>query len=237
MIEIPDLGSEFHHMWEELIWLNESAPAPWTLIGAHMVALHGWARGREQIRPSRDADILVDVRTVTDGTVRLSEALLGRDYSFAGASPEGVGHRFTKGQISIDVLGPDGVGARADLRTVGGARTVRVPGGTQALQRSAATEVRSRATVGTVPVPSLLGALLVKIRAILVDDQPEAQRRDAAFLLSLVDDPEAHAADLSASERRWLGRHGYLADPEQECYRGIANAEDAAIVYRRLAKL
>jgi hypothetical protein len=125
LIEIPDLGDDFHGMWEELIWLSDTAPAPWTLIGAHMVALHGWARGREQIRPSRDADILVNVRAVTDGTARLSQTLLDREYTFDGASPEGVGHRFVKEGISIDVLGPDGIGERADLRTVGGAHTVR----------------------------------------------------------------------------------------------------------------
>ncbi|MFA5787423.1 MAG: hypothetical protein WDA71_10675, partial [Actinomycetota bacterium] len=93
VIEIPDLGDDFHRMWEELIRLSETAPAPWTLIGAHMVALHGWSRGREQIHPSRDADILVDIRTVTDGTARLSQALLDRKYTFGGASPDGVGHR------------------------------------------------------------------------------------------------------------------------------------------------
>jgi hypothetical protein len=237
VVDIPDLGRDFHRMWEELIWLNEAAPAPWTLIGAHMVALHGWARGREQIRPSRDADILVDVRAVTDGTVRLSQALLDREYTFDGASPEGVGHSFVKGELSIDVLAPDGVGERADLSTAGGAHTVRVPGGTQALRRSAATEVRSRSTVGAVPLPNLLGAILVKVRAILVDDQPEAQRQDVAFLLSLVDDPDLLVADLSRSERGWLRKHEYLADPAQDCYRGIPDAEDAAIVYRRIAKL
>jgi hypothetical protein len=97
--------------------------------------------------------------------------------------------------------------------------------------------VRSRSTTGAVPVPNLLAAILVKIRAISIDDQREAQRQDVAFLLSLVDDPNPLAADLSSSERGWLRKHEYLADPAQESYRGIADAEDAAIVYRRLAKL
>lgn len=235
MIEIPDIDDDFHRMWEELVRLSEGPPAPWTLIGAHMVALHGWARNREQIRSSRDADILVNVRAITDGTAKLSQALLDRDYIFDGVSMDGVGHRFIKERVNIDVLGPDGVGERADLRTIGGARTVRVPGGTQALRRSVHTEVRARSTVGFVPLPNLLGAILVKIRAILVDDEPEAQRQDAAFLLSLVDDPDPLLEDLSRTESGWLRRHEYLADSANECYRGVANAEDAAIVYRRLA--
>lgn len=202
-----------------------------------MVALHGWAKGKDQIRQSRDADVLVNVRAVTDGTARVSQALIDRAFAFDGASPEGVGHRFVRGGVSIDVLGPDGLGERADLRTVKGAHTVRVPGGTQALHRSAPTEIRSRSTVGFVPLPNLLGELLIKIRAIHVDDEPEAQRQDAAFLLSLIDDPDPMAADTTPTERKWLRRHMYLADPTQTYYRGIAEAEDAAIAYRRLAKL
>jgi hypothetical protein len=237
MIELPRFGDDLHSMWVELMLMYEASPAPWALIGAHMVALHGWAKGKEQTRQSRDADVLVDVRAVTDGTARVSQALMDRAFAFDGVSPEGVGHRFVRGGVSIDVLGPDGLGERADLRTVSGAHTVRVPGGTQALHRSAPTEIRSRSTEGFVPLPNLLGAILIKIRAIHVDDEPEAQRQDVAFLLSLVDDPDPMAADTTPTERKWLRRHKYLADPTHTCYRGIAEAEDAAIAYRRLAKL
>jgi hypothetical protein len=59
-------------MWLELIRLSKEQPAPWTLIGAHMVALHGWMRGRTPIRPSKDADILVNVRMVSEGTAAVS---------------------------------------------------------------------------------------------------------------------------------------------------------------------
>jgi hypothetical protein len=83
----------------------------------------------------------------------------------------------------------------------------------------------------------LLGALLIKIRAIAVDDQPEAQRRDVAFLLSLVDDPEPLISDLLESERRWLRRHPYFADPGSDCYQEMASAADAATAFRRIAAL
>ena len=36
--------------------------------------------------------------------------------------------------LAIDVLAPEGVGARADLSTEAPGRTIEVPGGTQALQ-------------------------------------------------------------------------------------------------------
>jgi hypothetical protein len=144
MIDIPDLGEGFHAMWQELLHLAENAPAPWTLIGAHMVALHGWRTGRKQPRASRDADILVNARVVSKGTERVSETLLSRGFSLDGVSPEGVGHRFVNGQVRFDVLGPDGVGARTGLFTVSGARTVEVPGGSQALQPSTSPQLRRR---------------------------------------------------------------------------------------------
>lgn len=235
MVEIPDLGGDFLRMWEELIELGENPPVPWTLIGAHMVALHGWASGQGLIRPSRDADLLVNVRAVADGTERISRALRARGYVLDGISPEGIGHRFVREGISVDILAPDGLGERAKLLTLGGARTVRVPGGTQALMRSGQIEVHAGSRSGFVPVPNLLGALIVKVRAISVDDQPDARRRDVAFLLSLLADPDAFARYLSRAERQWLRRHPYLADASDECYRGVPRAEDAAIVFRRLA--
>lgn len=237
LIAIPDLGDDFHEMWIELIALAEKPPAPWVLIGAQMVALLGWEHNREQIRPSRDADVLVNARIVSDGTHRVSRALLSRGYHLDGVSSEGIGHRFVHDTVRIDVLGPDGVGERADLRTVQGARTIQVPGGTQALTRGRDVEIETRSRSGTLPTPNLLGAILVKVRAISVDDHPEVQRRDVAFLLSLVQDPDELGARLSRTERTWLRRHPYFGDPANRCYGGLFEAGDAAIVYRRLAHL
>jgi hypothetical protein len=75
---------------------------------------------------------------------------------------------------------------------------------------------------------------LVKVRAIDVDDVPDAQRSDVAFLLSLVEDPDELARQCSASERGWLRKHPYFGDPHDACWNGIVGAEDGAIVYRRL---
>jgi hypothetical protein len=76
---------------------------------------------------------------------------------------------------------------------------------------------------------------LVKVRAIDVDDVPEAQRSDVAFLLSLVEDPDELAKQCSRAERGWLRKHPYFGDPNDACWNGIIEAEDGAIVYRRLA--
>lgn len=58
-----------------------------------------------------------------------------------------------------------------------------VPGGTQALRRTELVEVAIGAHRGQIPRPSLLGALIIKARAVEVDDVPENQREDVAFLL------------------------------------------------------
>ncbi len=97
MIDIPDLGEGFLEMWRELLLLAKQAPAPWTLIGAHVVALHGWKAGRKQPRASKDADILVNARVVGGGTQMVSQSLLSRGFSLDGVSPEGIGHRFVRG--------------------------------------------------------------------------------------------------------------------------------------------
>lgn len=127
--EIPERGDAYHEMWLELMRLSDEQPAPWTLIGAHMVALHGWIRGRVAIRPSKDADILVNVRLVSQGIAAVSQALVRDGYELNERSVEGHGHSFARGEVSFDVLAPEGLGARGLLLTVRNFRTVRVPGG------------------------------------------------------------------------------------------------------------
>jgi hypothetical protein len=200
-----------------------------------MVALHGWIRGRVPIRPSKDADILVNVRAVSHGIAAVSQALLRDGYQLSERSVGGQGHSFARGEVSFDVLAPDGLGSRAQLVTIHKFRTVTVPGGTQALHRTAPVEVRTRAVSGTIPLPNLLGAILIKVRAIDVDDEPQAQRSDVAFLLSLVENPDTLARRCSPTERGWLRKHPYFCDPQDACWSGIIGAEDGAIVYRRLA--
>ena len=235
MIEIPDLGAGFLDMWRELLFLTEHAPAPWTLIGAHMVALHGWRAGREQPRASRDADILVNVRAAVAGTQKMSEVLTSRGFILDGVSPEGIGHRFVRGSIRFDVLGPDSAGSRTSFKTIAGAQTVAVPGGSQALRRTELMGIRAGTSYGSIPVPTLLGAILVKARAISVDDQPQAQRTDLAFLLSLVAEPDLLLSEMSGAESGWLRRHPEMADPGHGAYAGILNPADAATVFRRLS--
>jgi hypothetical protein len=234
MIDIPELGDERHRLWCDLVDLAAEHPHGWTIIGAHMVALYAWEAGLSS-RPSDDVDVLVNVRLVSDGTELVSRFLLQRDYELEVTDAE-VAHLFRRGVGQVDVLAPDGLGARANLKTVSPHRTLRVPGGTQALNRSVPVEIRTRQVEGEVPRPDLLGAILVKVRAIGVDDLPDAQRGDVALLLALVDDPDRLRRELSRTERGWLRRHGYFGDPSDERWDSFPadDPERVAIVYRRL---
>jgi hypothetical protein len=222
-------------MWQALLDLSQRQPEGWTLIGAQMVALHGFEHHRIPPRSSIDADVLVNVRLLQDGTERLSRLLLEAGFELAGMSADEVGHRFRSDQVEIDVLAPDGLGPRANVHTVPPAHTVLVPGGTQALERTELAEVSLEEKVGVIPRPSLLGAILLKARAIEVDDVPSQQRQDLAFLLSLVIDPRILAHGLKPRERLWLKRQLEMMDSRAIVWRSIDGAESGYSALRILA--
>jgi hypothetical protein len=136
--------------------------------------------------------------------------------------------------VKIDVLAPDGLDKRrARLTTVPPARTISVPGGTQALQRSRFVEVCLGELTGRVPRPDLLGAILIKARAVEVDDVPEAQLGDLAFLLTLVPDPRILSDQLRGKERSWLRRRRELLERTARPWRGLPdeNADNGHITF------
>lgn len=218
----------------DLIALAEAQSGSWTLIGAQMVALFAWDAGIES-RPSEDADVLANVRVTTSATRDVAGFLRERGYE-PEESLTNVVHLFTRGNAEIDVLAPDGLGPKSDITTIPGRHTIEVPGGSQALGRTDLVSVRTREIAGELPRPNLLGAILVKVRAIEVDDVPNAQRADLALLLELVDDPDVLRSELRNSERGWLRRHEYLADPDHPQWLEFEarDPEQAALVFRRL---
>jgi hypothetical protein len=211
--------------WSALLDLAQLHPTGWAIIGAQMVALHAAENGRMPPRQSLDLDILVNVRLLANGTERLARALVAAGFDLEGQDAFGVGHRFRRGQATIDILAPDGLSERTRPLTIPPARTVSVPGGTQALARTEPVEIEVGSRRGLVPRPSLLGAILIKARAVGVDDVPEAQRIDLAFLLTLVTNPRSLRSELSASERRWLRERPELLDPTHPAWRAVEEAD------------
>lgn len=232
MIDIPTPDERVQELWEALLELAEEQPDNWTLIGAQMVFLHALEHQADPPRSSTDLDVVVNVRVMPGGVRVMAKTLERLGYEFAGANNAGIGHRFVRGSVHIDLLAPDGVGERVDISTLAGARTVRVPGGTQGLRRSEFVKLRVGRQTGTVPRPSLLGAILLKARAVDVDDVPGSQREELCFLLSLVDDPVTMAQELRGRERSWLCRREELLDADHPAWLRRRRAEDARIALR-----
>ena len=106
-------------------------------IGGQLVHLHCAERGQFPVRPTNDADTVIDVRADPTMLATFTRTLTELGFESAGISAEGLQHRWVRGDASIDVLLPDGIGERASLRPgVTGSPTLPTAGGTQALQRS-----------------------------------------------------------------------------------------------------
>lgn len=235
MVDLTSEPARVAPIWRALIELAHLTTEGWTLIGAQMVRLHALRAGRPPRTQSLDADLAVAVPRVYRSADVFVDHLTALGYELAGISAEGIGHRFRREDVTLDVLvtGPLRPASRSRaLRTVFGARTLEVPGAIQALARTELVRVRDSEGEGAIPCPDLLGAILVKVRAIGVDDVPNEQRRDVAFLCDLATDPADLAARIKPSERRWLRLRAELLDPGAAWWRGRS---DGYIVYSLLA--
>ncbi len=236
MIQLVPANEKDRAVWETIVDLSDWFPAQWTLIGARMVQLHAMSAGRVVPRLSLDADALADVRAMPGATTKLSATLIQHGFELDEISAFGVAHRFVRDGVSIDVLAPDGLNTVSSRLTVGKLHTVQVPGGTQALHRTGMQKVRIGRRRGGIPVPNLLGAILLKARAVSVDDAPENQRLDLAVLLSLVGDVEQILADLKTREKTWLRRRREMGDSQTACWRFISpdDAQRGLATFRQL---
>ncbi len=156
-----------------------------------------------------------------------------------GAAMSGVARRFERDGVPVDVLAPDGVGARADLRLTGNLNAIEIRGGTAALSHSARMEVDHRGRAGIIMRPHLPGALLIKTAAHRSDRSPDASRHlhDLAFLLSLVADPMSARQDLGPKGRAWLRKIRELDDDRHDAWVALGDrALDAKLAFRIMTR-
>lgn len=221
-VRLPTLPGHDDDLWAALIELSDLRPGAWTLIGGQMVFLHATEHGAQPPRVSTDLDVLVNARVVTGGVREFVAAIEAAGFALVGTSPEGLAHRYQRGGVSVDVLAPEGLGPRTNLTTTPPGRTLQVPGGTQALDRTELVPVVFGDHQGLVPRPSLLGAIVGKSVAVDVDDVPDAQRLDLALLLSLVDDPIELAEQLTKKDRQRLRARTEMADADQPAWSSLS---------------
>lgn len=165
-VDLAPTDPQARETWRSALGLMAQLEDEWTLIGGLMVQLHVERYGARGMRPTDDLDILADSRRRPSATERISEHLAQRGFELA--APTGLtrdtAYRFTRGDLIVDVLGPDGVGGRPP-RTIGNLETIQIEGGTQALARTEVVRVRLEGTEAEVRCPSLLGAILLKARS------------------------------------------------------------------------
>jgi predicted nucleotidyltransferase len=208
------------------------ADVSWVLIGAQMVMLFEAEAGRPSGRTTGDVDVVVDVRALAGGMRGAAARLVAAGFELESARRP---HRFLRGESRVDLLAPDHVGERADLTTIPPAATPEIPGGSRALatRRMVDVDVEDVGS-GSVPVPSLAGAIVLKIRAWQARHAPR-DAEDLVRLLSLVVDVDAVRSELKPTERRALGRVEPLADETHRVWRAVADADDAQAAFTRLS--
>lgn len=229
MIELPPLRTLDFELWTALLDISDRMPSDWTLIGGQMVLLHALERGRAPRRLSEDLDVVVDVRVRPPALARMLSTLDDLGFSPTEVSLDEVAHRFSRGRANVDVLAPDGIGTRTDLRTIGSATTVAIGGGSYALARSAPLRVSVAGRSGEIPRPDLAGAILIKAVAATTDTRRGHERHlgDLAFLLTLVDDPVTMREELGTANCVRLRRVGAIADERHDAWVVLGDEEAA----------
>jgi len=218
-----------HQGWRVLLDLAKVFPAGWCLVGGQMVWLLAAEHGVDPPRATDDVDLVVDIRAEPAGIRNLCHWLEDNGFELAGISPDGIGHRYVRaaspgpGSIMFDVLAPDKVGARADLATTQGARTIEAAGSRRALNNSEFVEVSIAGTTGLVLRPTLNAAIVLKATAATIPTRTEKDLdlSDAAFLLSLVPDPIKAARNLSSPDRKQLRAVSALLDEQHKAWRPL----------------
>ncbi len=210
---------------------------PRTLIGGLMVRIIEAEHGVRTGFATGDVDALLDVRAFSTATEEAATRLMA-----AGFEPErhdqNLTYRFIRRSDIVDVLAPDNLGERANIRTVPPDETLAAIGGRQALNRSRAVAIDDRRGPFEIRMPSLAGAIIIKARVVANAQRPDTRakhERDLARLLSLVTDPVGERAGLSGKERGYLRARADLLDVGNPAWRGIRNPADGALALSLLS--
>jgi hypothetical protein len=231
VIDIDLDDPEAVSLWEAVGDLSQRLPGEWVLIGGLMVQLLAIEHGVSDVRPTGDIDVLGQARP--QGSLgAIHSALENEGFEMVGPDLDGYAHRYTRGELIVDVLGPDGIRPPAILGP--GTVAVSAPGGTQALSRSETVTVSVHGRSFEMRRPTLAGAILIKARSLMVHSDPDTQREDLLQLLALVDDPREMAAGMRKKERGWLRRAGPRLNPGGLSGLDTADARRAEQAYQLL---
>lgn len=161
-IALPGMTPKQEASWRGILAVSKVIRSGWCLVGGQMVQLWCWERGAEPIRPTDDGDAVLDIRARPRIMKEFTRALVDIGFEPDGESWQGHQHRWTDGVGQIDILLPEGIGARADRKGVRGGTTLETPGAQNVLDRAEAVDVSLDGDEATIFRPTLQGALLAK---------------------------------------------------------------------------
>lgn len=219
-IDLPAMFTEQQEAWQAVFEIHSAMPHGWVLVGGQAVYLHAIERGAPFVRPTKDADMALDIRAYPTMLHDFTALLVKLDFESAGESHEGHQHRWKRGDAIVDVLIPRFLGERADnSRGVTGGTTIAAPASQQALDRAETADVVAGAAAGRVNRPTLLGSLIGKAAALKIMNDPGRERHITDFLTlaSVVGASDLRGVTYQPAERSHLANMlGYLANnPDQ----------------------
>lgn len=182
-IELPAMLTEQQEAWQAVFEIHKAMSHGWVLIGGQAVYLHAIEREAPLVRPTKDADMALDIRAHPTMLRDFTAMLVKLGFESAGESLEGHQHRWLRGKAVVDVLIPRHLGERADgRRGVTGGTTIAAPASQQALDRAETVDVIAGSAAGSVNRPTLIGSLIGKAAALTIMDDPGRERHITDFL-------------------------------------------------------
>ncbi|GAA4033238.1 hypothetical protein GCM10023063_15900 [Arthrobacter methylotrophus] len=218
-VDLPVMLAEQQEAWQAVFEIHRAMPHGWVLVGGQAVYLHAIERGAPFVRPTKDADMALDIRAYPTMLRDFTALLVKLNFESAGESLEGHQHRWLRGDAMVDVLIPRHLGERADSRRgVTGGTTIAAPASQQALDRAETVDVVAGSASGSVNRPSLLGCLIGKASALTITDDPGRERHITDFLTlaAVVGATDLRGVTYKPAERDHLANMlGHLAiNPE-----------------------
>lgn len=198
---VPAFTLWHDELWDTILDLSILLDdGTWVLVGGQAVIANALVHDRTGARMTRDPDPIGRLVTVSSALpkVKLSFAYLGFELEARSSSPGSV-LRFRR---SPDAAGSDLGPQEWTVHVVG---VTELPGGDQALARRVYYHVSKGPRAPSVPVPDLMSTLVYEASQFAVDmADPFVHARDAAFLVSLLDDPIHERGRLTPVDRRAL---------------------------------
>lgn len=233
---LADMPEHQEAMWATLMDFEQSGPPPWVLIGGQMTALHLTEHAAAVHRPTDDGDVVVGVWTRREALRSAAVYLTDNDFKEV-ATGDGYGYRFVRGKTAIDVMIPEGLSRQKRYPTTTTGRPgLSTEGGNQALTRAERLPVNLNGRMGHIRRPTLLGALVVKAHARVVDARnPERHAQDLIALAELaLGDPRSVLSAARPDDRRAV-RAALRHLPAG--HRLLRTADDPAAVHALLSRL